>query len=372
MDLNGYRQGINDIDNQIEELFKKRMELCIGVAEYKMEHDLPVLQKGREDEIIRRVRSEMPKWLEGGGALLFTTLMDISKLLQFQKILENTKAPEVLPLDLTNPASAAVPGISGSYSHIACGQFSDKLEPKFYSSFGEVFEAVENGETELGVLPIVNSTAGSVGQTYELLKEYDLSICATTKVEINHCLAARKGLDIKNIVSVRSHEQALMQCSKFISEHGFKTVYDHNTSIAARNVAGSDAPEAAICSELCAKEQGLEILARSIADAGRNSTRFILVSKKRLVPEGADIISVSLALPHEKASLYRLLTKFSAAGLNLLMIESRPIANTDFDVVFYLDFEGSLRSRQVQKLMGELEYELSYFRFLGNYKEINK
>ena len=238
-----------------------------------------------------------------------------------------------------------------------------------FMSGREPFYQVD-GEVKFGVLPIANSTAGSVGQTYELLKDHDLKICATTKVSVSHCLAARAGTSIDEIREVSSHEQALAQCQRFISTHGWQTGTALNTSLAAEAVANSSEPIAAICSEECAREQGLVILERGIADADKNYTRFILVSREALSPEGSDIISVSLSLPHEQASLYRLLTKFSAAGLNLTMIESRPIANTDFDVVFYLDFEGSLDSPEVAMLMSELEFELSYFRFLGNYKEI--
>ena len=370
MELGDIRNEINSIDKNIEELFKKRMDLCLEVADYKIKNGLPILQKSREDEILERIRSELPDDLKGGGTVLFTTIMDISKLLQFQKVFEGWKPPEAAPLDLSKSAKAAVPGISGSYSHIACRQFSERLEPHFYDSFPEVFAAVKNGEADFGVLPIVNSTAGSVGQTYELLRQYDLKICATTKIRIEHCLAARKGVRLEDITEVCSHEQALMQCSKFISEHGYRTRKALNTSLAAEAAARSEDPIAAICSVECAEEQGLEILERTVADADKNLTRFILVTRSLLIAENAGLISVSLALPHESASLYRLLTKFSAAGLNLVMIESRPIANTDFDVVFYLDFEGSLTSPQVVKLLGELEYELSYFRFLGNYIEI--
>ena len=370
MDLNELRQGINEIDAQIEELFKRRMELCIGVAEYKQEKGLPVFQGGREKEILERVSRDMPDWLVGGGNVLFTTMMDISKTLQFQRIFSDRTAPETVPLDLSEAAVCAVPGISGSYSHFACRKFSGSFEPRFYPSFREVFKAVESGETKFGVLPIVNSTAGSVGLTYELLKEYELMICATCKVKISHCLAVRKGVKLENVREVWSHDQALMQCSRFIGEHSLRPHLSENTSLVAEFVAGAEGPYAAICSEECAKERGLEIIARGIADADKNATRFILVSKQAFCPEGADIISVSLALPHQSSSLYRMLTKFSAAGLNLTMIESRPIANTDFDVVFYLDFEGSLSSPPVARLMAELEYELSYFRFLGSYKEI--
>ena len=369
-DLNELRQGINEIDRQIEELFRQRMDICSHVAEYKQAHGMPVFQQGREKEILEKVRADMPEHLKGGGTVLFTTLMDISKMLQFQQLFSDRPAPESSPLDLTIPAECAVPGISGSYSHFACRKFSDSFTPRFFSSFPEVFKAVENGDVKFGVLPIVNSTAGSVGLTYELLKEYELKICATCKLKITHCLAARKGVELKDIKSIWSHDQALMQCSGFIAKHWLHPHRCENTSLAAKLVAETDRPYAAICSEECAAEQGLAVIARGIADADQNYTKFILISKETLCPEDADTVSVSLALPHESSSLYRLLTKFSAAGLNLTMIESRPIANTDFDVVFYLDFEGSLKSPPVARLLAELEYELSYFKFLGSYKEI--
>ena len=370
MELNEIRQGINEIDKQIEELFIKRMGLCCEVAEYKLKNGLPVFQGGREKEILDRVRDDMPDELKGGSAVLFTTLMDISKTLQFERIFKDRKPPESSLLDLSVPAVCAVPGISGAYSHFACRKFSERFTPRFYDSFPEVFRAVENGETKFGVLPIVNSTAGSVGLTYELLKEFDLKICGTCKLKITHCLAARKGVKPEDIRDVWSHDQALMQCSEYITANKLHPHRCENTSLAARHVAESSKPYAAICSEECAAEQGLEIIARGIANADQNYTRFILISKETLCPEGADTVSVSLALPHESSSLYRMLTKFSAAGLNLTMIESRPIANTDFDVVFYLDFEGSLQSPSVARLLAELEYELSYFKFLGSYKEI--
>ena len=370
MELNEIRQGINEIDRQIEELFVKRMGLCCDVAEYKLKNGLPVFQAGRENEILERVRGDMPEELKGGAGVLFTTIMDISKTLQFERVFSDRKPPESEPLDLTRPAVCAVPGISGAYSHFACRKFSDKFTPRFYDSFPEVFRAVDSGEAAFGVVPIVNSTAGSVGQTYELLREFDLKICSTCKLKITHCLAAKKGVKAEEIKEVWSHDQALMQCSQFISEKGLHPHRCENTSLAAKLVAESSKPCGAICSEECAAEQGLEVIARGIANADQNYTRFILISKKTLCPADADTVSVSLALPHESSSLYRLLTKFSAAGLNLTMIESRPIANTDFDVVFYLDFEGSLQSPPVAKLLAELEYELSYFKFLGSYSMI--
>lgn len=368
MELNDIRKGINEIDEQIEALYKKRMALCVDVARYKQEHDLPVFQISREQEILDRVTADMPEDLAGGAGVLFSTLMDISKLLQYEQIFKDKATISTKPLDLDEPADIAVPGISGSFTHIACRHFSDKLNPKFFDTFRGVFSAVEKGVTKFGIVPIVNSTAGTVGQTYELLKEYDLKICGTLRMSISHCLAAREGVSLEDITEVHSHSQALEQCSHFIAQNGFSTVRSDNTSLAAQTVAESDKPIAAICSVECAHEQGLIVLKDHIADADRNYTRFILIAKEAYVPQDANIISVSLSLPHRQASLYRLLTKFAASGLNLIMIESRQIANTDFDVVFYLDFIGSLDLPQVRVLLGELEFELSYFKFLGSYK----
>ena len=202
------------------------------------------------------------------------------------------------------------------------------------------------------------------------MKKHDFKICAATKVKISHCLAVKKSTRFEDIKIVYSHEQALSQCSEFLSQNGLKSHKYANTALAACYIKESNEPYAAICSEACAQQNGLEILRHNIANAAENYTKFILISKETLCSENADIVSVSLALPHTSSALYRLLTKFSVAGLNLSMIESRPIANTDFDVVFYLDFEGAITSPDVAKLISELNSELSYFKFLGNYEEI--
>ena len=370
MDLTELRAQINQTDKQIEELFAKRMGLCMDVAEYKLKNNLEVFQSGREKEIIERVRNEAPEGLENSAEVLFTTLMDISKSKQYQRFFASNKSIDYKPLDLTVNARVAVPGTAGSYSEEAAKRFIPNGEAVFFADFEDVIKSVLGGEAEFGVMPIQNSTAGSVSRTFELMKKYELKICATTKVRIDHCLAARTKLDISDISIVYSHEQALSQCSEFLRGNNLKCHEHYNTALAADKVAQSDEPIAAVCSRKCANEKGLVILAENIANANDNHTRFILISKETLCPEDADIISVSLTLPHQRSALYRMLTKFSVAGLNLTMIESKPIEGTDFDVVFYLDFEGSVRSPDVVRLLAELESELSFFRFLGNYKEI--
>ena len=370
MDLTQLREQINDTDRQIAELFEKRMGLCMDVAEYKLKNNMQVFQSGREKEIIEKVRTNAPEGLENSSEVLFTTLMDISKSLQYQRFFAANAHMPYTSLDLTKQAKVSVPGTAGSYSEEASIKMLPNGEISFFADFEDVVKSVMNGESDFGVLPIQNSTAGSVSRTYDLLKRYELKICAATKVRIDHCLAAKQPMPIEDITIVYSHEQALMQCSEFLMSHKLKCHGHDNTALAAGKVKESNDPIAAVCSRRCANDMGLTILAENIANANDNFTRFILITKDTLCPEDADTISVSLTLPHQRSALYRMLTKFSVAGLNLTMIESKPIANSDFDVVFYLDFEGSIKTPEVAKLIAELDSELAFFRFLGNYKEI--
>ncbi len=372
MELEEIRKQINITDDRIAELFIERMKLCKEVSEYKIKNDLPVFQKDREEQVLQRMSDMFPKNMKESSQVLYQTIMDISKCFQYQQFFSDKNRIESEPVDLNVKCKAAVPGTEGSFSQMACKKLLPNGEITFFNGFEQVFEAVDNKSFDFGVVPIANSTAGSVTATYELLKKYDLKICAGTKLRISHCLAARKDTDPNDIQIVYSHEQALMQCSDYITRHGYKGHNYANTALAAQFIAQSDRPVAAICSHESALNNGLKIIADDIANAAENYTRFIVISKKTLCTEKADVISVSLSLPHEKSALYRLLTKFSVAGLNLTMIESRPLANTDFEAVFYLDFQGSIRDPKVAMLINQLEDELGYFKFLGNYEYITE
>lgn len=374
MDLGKIREEIDGIDDKIVELFSKRMELCVNVAKYKKENGLPVFQASREEQILEKVGKKCPENLKRGTKLLFTHIMDISKCLQ-QEMLTQVYEKEFYPLK-QGKVTVACPGTIGSNTHIACEKlFSDK-DIRFYTDFEDVFKAVANEEADYGVLPIENSTAGEVSQTYRLLSNYDFTICKSTQIKIEHCLCAKsENADVK---TVYSHEQALTQCSRFLKEKGYKTHRYANTALAAQMVSQSEVENAAaICSPYAAKQFGLHIIATDIANEEDNTTRFICVSKRAELSEDADIISISLSLPHTECSLYRLLTRFSFYGLNLTKTESAPVPekNKDikteaFDVIFYLNFEGSIRSKEVMCLMQNLKDEMKYFKFLGNYANI--
>lgn len=369
MRLEDLRNDINAIDEEILALFIKRMGVCQDVAVYKKENNLPVLQGNREEEILRRIRALSPEDLADGAALLFTNIMDISKSLQQQAIRSSFPlTPETfLP---ENAHRIGCQGVAGSNQEQACRKLFGNKPLTFFNTFGDVFNAVENGEIDYGVLPLINSTAGGVTETYDLMRKFSFFINACVQVEITNCLAVRPGTTLKDIQKVYSHEQALAQCSEFLTKNRLEKSPYMNTAAAAQLVRDSAEPIAAICSEPCAELYGLEILQSRISNVSPNMTKFICISKKFQIPEVPSTVSISLSIPNIKGSLYRLLTKFSVNDLNLEHIESKPIANGSFDVIFYLDFSGDIRQKKVGSLLHELQAEYPTFKFLGNYGDV--
>lgn len=247
----------------------------------------------------------------------------------------------------------------------SCGNDFRKKAFRFYRTFEDVFKAVESGEMQYGVIPLHNSTAGSVNTVYDLIAEHSVYIVRTVCVEINHCLAAKKPIVIQDISRVYSHPQALAQCSDFLSHNKLATADYGNTAMAAGLVADSSEKIAAVCSVECAKQHGLHIIAENIADCSVNKTKFICISRALQVMPNADTISVMLKIPHTEGSLYRLLTKFCVNGMNLCKIENRPVKDGSFEVMFYLDFSGKITDTNVKVMLTDLASNLEYFRFLG-------
>lgn len=374
MDLSEIRKEIDATDSEILALYEKRMGLARSVAEYKTEHKLPVYQGKREEEVLQRITEMSSAELSGGARLLFSNIMDISKCYQ-QQMLTGCDRFETDNRAFTNPIIACQ-GAPGSNSDAAAERLFGEVAEKvvFYETFEDVFSAVEHGEVDFGLLPIENSTAGDVYQTYDLMAKHNFFICKSVSIKVAHVLAAKKNSDIK---TVYSHEQALRQCGRFLRSSGLVPVACANTAFAALKVAQSDDVNiAAICSEKCAMLNGLDIVCRNIADDENNRTRFICISKTLIVSEKSDVISLSLSLPHTSGSLYKLLTRFAYCGLNLSKIESKPLPadlrgeDKTADVIFYLDFEGNINEPEVIRLLRSLERETPYFKLLGNYENI--
>lgn len=374
MELKELRDEIDRIDDEMVELFEKRAAAAGQVAEYKRTHNMAVFQGGREEEVLQKISEAVSPELKDGARLLFTTLMDISKCRQQQLL------TEIKPFTISEATKMPTVGAvtKGSYTADACEKFfGDKCRVIYFKDFASVFKAVESGETDYGVLPIENSTAGDVGATYDLMLRHNFYICRSTKIRINHVLAAKKGTDISDIKVVSSHEMALKQCSKFLEEKKFAFAEASSTAKAAETVASSpDRSIAAVCSASCAKLFGLEPIATDITDIKDNFTRFMMISRELQVPEKASVVSLCLTVPHTAGSLYRILTRFAYCGLNLCRIESKPmpdhfahLKDDAFDFIFYLDFIGSIRDEKVVKLLTGLEKEMKFYRFLGNYEE---
>ncbi|MHC1694301.1 MAG: bifunctional chorismate mutase/prephenate dehydratase [Eubacteriales bacterium] len=378
MNLDTLREKINSLDEEIVRLYVERMKVAGEVADYKLRHGLPVFQQGREEEVLKRVSGMAGADYGDGVRLLYMAMMDVSK--SYQHMTGKTPSPlrDKLNLAISRPFEIDRPGIAvacqgvpGAYSDIACSVAFSSPSKQYYSTFEDIFEAVRRGEAVYGILPIENSTAGSVLQVYDLMKKYSFYIHQSVKLSVEHCLLVKSGTRLEDIKEIYTHEQALGQCSEFLSAHPEITanVYS-NTAAAAKLVSESERGDiAAIASFDCARLYNLEVLHKGLQNKQANFTRFICFSTALNVPTGASKISISLKVPHTTGSLYRILSRFAVCALNLSKIESRPIPGMDFEFMFYFDFEGSVRDNHVVDLLCGLERELDYFEFLGNYIE---
>lgn len=377
MNLEEIRKEIDQIDQELIQLFCKRMECSKQVAQYKAENNMPILNTKREQEILERVFVQAGEYGES-TKLLYTTIMELSRALQHDMLgsgaeLRNTIDNALIEIPFSSPnVRVACFGKEGTYAHAASRKIFSNAEPIFCGKFRNVFEAVSKGEAEFGVIPIENSSAGSVIDVYDLMLEYRFYICAAVDIPINHCLAALPGTTLEQIQDVYSHPQALSQCSEFLRFRDLKTVTCESTALAATKISQNNNPSlAAICSEEAAIDNGLDILLRQFQNNKNNCTRFIVISKNLFISENAEKISLCFSLPHVTGSLYSTLCRFAVHGLNLTKIESRPITGKAFEYLFYLDFSGNVHNANVLNLLCALSDELSEFSFLGNYKEFD-
>ena len=372
LDLNEIRKDIDKIDVQLLELFKQRMNLTGDVARYKAANNMVVFQSDREKAIIDRVKENTPDELKKSAAFLFMNIMDISKCAQASDITPDMPIPH-LTLVMDKP-SVAVQGTEGAYGHAAYNNLFSNGNASFYASFAEVFEAVENGDVDYGILPIENSTAGEVTVNMELLEKHHVYINRTTKVECAHVLAAKHGVKEQDIRILFGHEQAIRQCESYIeSRHGLTVIPYHNNASAAHMVAENPSGElGCICSEECAEMHGLDVVHKGIATDPNNATRFICISKQLEVYSGAENIAVSLSIPNIAGSLYRMLTKFAVNGINMSKIQSKPLPvdirmKFPDDHMFYIEFPGNINDSATRKLLKNFETEYNYFKFHGNF-----
>ena len=379
LDLNKLREEINEIDQEMVALFKKRMNVAASVAEYKKEKGLPVLDAARERALLGKISDMAGEELDGYARTLYHTMLDVSRAYQYTKL----GSQSVVYSDITNTinstanifpcrANVACQGVEGAYSQIAAEKLFELPDISYYKSFDDVFTAIESGECRYGVLPIENSTAGSVKKVYELMLEHKFNIVRSVRIKIDHNLLAKKGTKIENIREIISHEQAINQCSSFLRSLGdIKITIAPNTAVAAKTVAESGRDDiAALSSRFCAELYSLETLAEAVQDMGNNHTRFICISKEPEIYPGADKITLMLVTPNKPGALYSVLSCFNALGVNMTKLESCPIPERDFESMFYFDFTVSVYSDNLERLLCELESRGERYRLLGAYSEI--
>ena len=378
MELSEIRTKIDAVDDQLLALFLERMELSEAVAAYKNEHKLPILNKAREREILAKVTQKAGD-KERYAYHLYSTLFELARSRQAELISAPTKVARRIKAALEKNSEVfpqtgmvACQGVEGGNSQAACDRLLPRGNIMYVKSFDGVVSAVESGLCQFGVLPIENSSNGSVRKVYQLLQEHDLSVVRSTRLCIRHELLALPGVKQEEITEIYSHEQAIGQCSQFLSGlKDVKVIPCGNTALAAKMVAESGSRHAAaISSHPCAALYGLECVNSAIQDSDNNYTRFICVAKDPVIYAGASRISLIVAFENKPGALYEIISKLAAMDINMTKLESCPVAGSDFEFIFFLELEASVKAPGVLAMLEEMERSCAQFQLLGNYAEV--
>ena len=379
MDMQELRGEIDTIDDELVRLFCKRMDIAAQIAEYKKENGLPIYVPAREREKLQDVAGKAGPDMAGYTRVLYSMLFELSRSYQSKQTNEGsplyhsiTQAIEATPNLFPQDAMVACQGVEGAYSQIACEKIFKNPFILYFKNFEGVFSAIDQGLCRYGILPIENSSAGSVNKVYDLMIHHNFSIVRTFRLKIDHHLLAAPGAKLEDIREVYSHEQAIHQCGGFLN--GLKNVKItpvENTAVAAKMVAESGRKDvAALSSRSCAELYGLVSLAASVQDKGNNYTRFICISKNLEIYPGADKTSIMMVLNHKPGALYKVLARLYTLGINVTKLQSRPIPDRDFEFMFYFDLDTSIYSGEFVQLMCELHDLCEEFKYLGSYTEV--
>lgn len=381
MDLKDLRKDIDKVDKELIKLFEKRMDIASKIAEYKKKNDMNVLDSARQRQKLADICAQtededMKRYLR----TLYSVIFELSCSKQNKLLKKDTdlikkihKAMEKTEKMFPQAALVACQGVEGAYSQHACEKLFESPNIMYMNTFEGVFNAIDKGLCRYGMLPLENSTAGSVNAIYDLMQKYDAYIVRSVRIKIDHNLLVKKGTKLKDIKEIVSHEQAINQCTEYIKKLGdkVKVTVCENTAMAAKYVAESDRKDiAALSSRACAELYGLECLEGSVQDKGNNFTRFICISKKLEIYPGSDKTSIMMILPHKPGALYKVLSRFYAIGINLEKLESRPLPDRDFEFMFYFDLNTSIYSEQYVQIINELDDLCEEYKYLGSYLEI--
>ena len=378
-DLQELRQEIDEIDRTIVELYEKRMKCSEEVAVYKIENDLQVLDKKREMAKIKSAEDlTHSDFTRHGIRELFDQIMTMSRMRQYQMLTRHGVREELpmTPVDslFFDGMRIVYQGTEGAYAQMALHRYfgEDRIVYNV-DSWRDAMREIVSGRADYAVLPFENSSAGIVSENYDLLMEYDVTIVGEELLPVEHCLLALPGAKLSDITTVYSHQQALMQCSRFLDKNRqIERIGMRNTAFAAKKVHDDqDIHQAAIASELTAELYSLQFLYHGIQNSETNATRFLIVSHKRIFRKDAKKIMLCFELKDrgsvKSGSLYHELSHFIYNGLNLSHIESRPIPERNWEYRFFIDFDGNLEDEGVKNALKGLSEETENLRILGNY-----
>ena len=379
MDLQDYRKEIDAIDDEMVRLFSKRMDVAARIADYKKAENLPIFVPAREREKLTDVAQKAGPEMANYTRVLYSMLFELSRSYQSKRTSQLThqyhsilSSIENTPKLFPQTPMVACQGVEGAFSQIACEKIFKSPVILYFKNFEAVFSAIDKGLCQYGILPIENSTAGSVKKVYDLMISHNFSIVRTFRMKVDHNLLVKKGTKLSDIKEIYSHEQAINQCSEFLqSLEGVTVVPVANTAVASEMVANSGRNDvAALSSRACAELYGLTCLKSSVQDNDNNHTRFICISKNLEIYPGADKTSIMMVLPHKPGALYKVMARLYTLGINVTKLESRPIPNREFEFMFYFDLETSIYSEEFVQLICELDEFCEEFKYLGSYSEV--
>ena len=369
------RDELDRIDEEFIQLYLERMKICSQVGDYKIETGKKVFDPQREMEKLESVSHQVESEFDKKGIQeVFGLLMSLSRKLQYEKLAKAGAGDKLpfTPIKELNKASSTVAyqGIEGSYGQEALKQFfGEEGKTVGVPTFRDAMKAVAEGTVDYAILPIENSTMGSVREVVDLWEEFDNYIVAEQMIPIDHVLAGLSGATIEQVEKVYSKAEALMQTSKTLESHShWQQISVANTAVAAKKVAeDGDATQAVVCSAYAAKVYDLEILAQKMNNEENNQTRFIVITNQRVYLESANKISISFELSHESGSLYHLLSHFVYNNLNMTKIESRPMEGRAWEYRFFVDFDGNMTDIDVISALTGLGQEAKNLKIMGNY-----
>lgn len=380
-ELKSLRDRIDAIDKQLLPLFLERMEVCGRVADYKIRSGMKVFDPVREKQVLdNKLKMVDDPSFRSEVYEFFNSIMTISRIRQTGIIAAESRTGGLCDSVIAdsrqrikNPVVAYF-GDEGSYTEeAAIDFFGEDCQRICKGDFESVLKtaAADSTAADYAVVPIENSSTGTIADITELIPKFGLYVVGEVSVPIRHCLIGINGACESDIRTVYSHHQAIMQCSQYLSSLTSARTQDfESTAVAAKMIAQrNDKSCAAIASERTAKLYNLCVIKSDIVNSSCNTTRFAVVASHPEIDEQCSKISLAFTLKHESGELYRILGAFARCGLNLMKLESRPIADKPFEYRFYADFTGNLLDNDVKAVVEEVRGETQSFKILGCYRD---